>query len=994
MLRLARLPLSILASCLSLTVLLVDPARAQPRVEVEVEVPVPRVAPPAVPTVTAEVDSAPLVIVEGDASAATTASARTERPALPALPPIDLPFRLTVEALLGFTNMQPAVDGSTFGLGIALEAAPLPWLALGLRGGWSIRPDYGVDLDRDGRADLNEGPINLLTLTGGPRFRIPTAPRGLDAFVLELGAGYAHVVDGRRPSGAVLEVALGRWGDSGMDLGGGPVLRWQQGLGDAGSLTTVLVGVQGGLELNGHSHSEGQSDLRYTLGFDASFGGGFLEQGLVSHGFVSQLGMTFGLPLADVIEPRVRVDFGHRVAGADRDGLETYGMSAGLRLLLDPWAPLYLEAAGGWALRFGTRAPEVTGGAFLDVGAGARFIGCDDSVAVVLGVRGRIGLADADALTAIYGTLGVEYDAVPPRQRPRCMPPAPAPLASAPERAAPEPPPAPAAPAPVAPPASRPAPEPQTVAVAVPAAPSGPTYVPLRFGLEPLFGLADADIQLEGPMGGAAATFGVGFDRHFGLDLRFSALGGPSARLQDPRLRDHVDVLGYPDPLLLTAGGGIRALAWSHEEHRLGWMFELVGSYAYLEGAPEGWDPSLGPAPRLGRHGGLLELAIGPQLGWRGGDGFATDLGLSVRFQQGLGDLAEYRAVLLGARLSLGADTPEPRSPRAAEAAAFQYTFGVQGAYGLTPGADGARGIEPWNSVARLGAHFGVPIGRWLELRARGGVGPRGVGEDRSMWILDVSGGARVRFDEVFPLYVEASAGYAFQYGATAAQAPAGALLDVGIGARFSDCSGQSDGALEVGLAARIGLENDRANDALFVVVGYEYAGGTPMFGANERWLCRALNGSGGGSRPAARGDEDPLDMGPERRMTRASPEVRTPNVEARPVEARTVEARPARPVQVEVRPPRPQTFEVVIGLALPGVELRLAPSALPLAALSAAGFVEVQIVGPAYALPRAEAELRAAFGARGARLDSVVRVVGGDPTVRARITVYPPGSR
>ncbi len=327
--------------------------------------------------------------------------------------------------------MDPAVDGGSFGLGLHAEVAPLRWLALGVRGGWSTRQDPGIDLDLDGRDDVEDGsPINLLTITAGPRFRLSTGESSHDAFVIELGAGYASVLDGLRPSGAMLELALSRWGDAG-GVGGGPVVRLQQGLGDAGSLTTVLVGVQGGI--NGtSSEPTGRSSFRYTFGGDVAMGGGFLEQGLVSHGFAIQLGMSMGLPLADVIEPRVRFDFGHRMAGEERDGLETYAASGGLRLLLDPWIPLYVEAGAGWAFRFGTRAAEIPGGAFLDVGAGARFQDCEGSqIAVTLGVRGRIGLEAADALTAIYGTIGVEYDALPPAMRPRCVPapPAPAPRA-------------------------------------------------------------------------------------------------------------------------------------------------------------------------------------------------------------------------------------------------------------------------------------------------------------------------------------------------------------------------------------------------------------------------------------------------------------------------------------------------------------------------------------------------------------------------------------
>jgi hypothetical protein len=106
--------------------------------------------------------------------------------------------------------------------------------------------------------------------------------------------------------------------------------------------------------------------------------------------------------------------------------------------------------------------------------------------------------------------------------------------------------------------------------------------------------------------------------------------------------------------------------------------------------------------------------------------------------------------------------------------------------------------------------------------------------------------------------------------------------------------------------------------------------------------------------------------------------------------------APPAPPtVVVPPAPPAPQTFELVVGVALgPGFEVRLLPAMLPLAALVGAGYVAVELIGPPQVLARAEAELRAVFGAQGLRLDAVTHVSAWDPTVRARITVYPPGAR
>jgi hypothetical protein len=53
-----------------------------------------------------------------------------------------------------------------------------------------------------------------------------------------------------------------------------------------------------------------------------------------------------------------------------------------------------------------------------------------------------------------------------------------------------------------------------------------------------------------------------------------------------------------------------------------------------------------------------------------------------------------------------------------------------------------------------------------------------------------------------------------------------------------SDCSGTSDGALELGVHLRMGVEGTRTDDMLYVSLGYEYAGGAPMFGPSERAHC------------------------------------------------------------------------------------------------------------------------------------------------------------
>lgn len=875
-------------------------ARAQPMPPVPpfpppppgVEVVVATPQPPTTLGVGVPPEAGPPVVIVQSPSVSVSASATYEDP-------VSVPLRIAVEAGLGWSMMDPAVDSHTAGLGLSLELDALEWLAFGVHGHASFRSVLAPDTDLDGLADRPAAPVTALTLTAGPRFRIFTADESRDHVGLELGAGLLWIPEQSRPWGAVLDVALfggiderERGGSSGSDgFVLSPLVRYQQGLADAGSYRAVLVGLGAGFDFGTSPRrgSAGRSGAHYTLGLDLGLGGGFLRQGTIHEGFVADLGLRMGVVLGEVFEPTVRFDFMHRVAGVDREGLDAYGVAGGFRVLFDPWAPLYLEALAGWAVRAGTPASQVTGGVFLDAGAGLRWLDCGGTnVAVIVGARARVGLLDSDALTSLTGVLGFELDGGPRPDRPRCRVEIPAgPTIEAPPPptvyvpVTPEPEPAPV-PMPAPTHGVVPAPAPMPTSSPTPASePSGPSRTPLSLEPMALFGLADSDRRMDGLVAGFGLVLGAAPIDELVLQLRFVGLSGADeARVLGAPAIDAEETAPFSAYLL---GGAVRFRVFTDAHERSGWTFDLGGGYLTLDGAPEagrraGW-----------QHGGYAEAGIGHQRGVRFDDGFSFQFGLALRYQQGLGELFDYRAVLLTGSIALEADTPHAADGR--RNADFAYTLGLRARGGLSfyrfseTGPSGTGGLS---------LHFGIPIGRWIEPRAR--VDLHFVGNDverSSSPLLSFLGALRLRLDEVFPMFLEAAGGYSLHYDVAGQRSPGTSVVEVGIGARISDCSGSSDGALEVGVHLRLGVEGARTDDALVLSIGYEYAGGAPMFARGERAHCQWA---------AARATEEPYEPPPPR----TSPQITPPPDVLVPIPPDVYVPGPPGPPVIEVTPPTP----------------------------------------------------------------------------------------
>ncbi len=862
---------------------------APPSVEVEVV----GATPPPPTTVT---------VVEGGPSQAATQSRMQFESHLV------LPLRLLAELDLGWSMMDPATDGHTGAFGLGFDLDLTEWFALGVHGHASFRNQLTPDLDRDGRADAPSIQITTLSATLGPRFRLLTAEDARDQLGLELGLGVLWIPEMTRPWGAMVDVAL----FGGIDLrstdptsNGGfllyPMVRYQQGLADAGSYRALLVGLGAGVDIDAAPRRrEGpRTGPHFTLGFDGALGGGFLRQGTIREGFTADLGMRMGLVLEEVFEPMVRLDFMHRMAGDKLDGLDVYGLAGGFRVLFDPWAPLYLEALGGWAVRNGTPAALVPGGAFVDAGAGLRWIDCGDSnLAIVAGVRARIGVLEDDALSSIFGVFGLEMDGGPRPDRPRCQAAPAAQLAF-------EAPPPPTEYVPIAPPPTpevtttieAPAPTPvparapararveTPAAPEAPRAPSGPSHVPLSIEGSYLLGFGESDRDMNGMLQGGSLALGVAPIDELVLLLRFTGLGGEDGAI-DVAPRDFMDDDPTRGPLALLLGGDVRLRVFTDRAERSGWTFELGGGWLTLDGVPRAGRP-------LGwLNGGYVEAAIGHQRGVRFEDGGAIQFGMALRFQQGLGDTLDYRALLLTGSMMIEGDTP--RAEPAGRHADFDYTLGLH----LDGGISFYRYTEAGlRGTGGVGVHFGLPIGRWFEPRVETDLRFISTNAEKATApLLAFLGVLRLRLDEVFPLYIDAGAGYALHYDVAQAYSPGTAFVDFGVGARMTDCSGSLDGALELGVRMRIGVEGPRTDDALLLTLGIEYDGGTPMFQPNERAHCRASTPPEGAETVR------------ERQMSR--PPGTSVDVE--------IPAPPSGSVIIDVTPPAPPSGSVIIDVTPP----------------------------------------------------------------------------
>ncbi len=95
--------------------------------------------------------------------------------------------------------------------------------------------------------------------------------------------------------------------------------------------------------------------------------------------------------------------------------------------------------------------------------------------------------------------------------------------------------------------------------------------------------------------------------------------------------------------------------------------------------------------------------------------------------------------------------------------------------------------------------------------------------------------------------------------------------------------------------------------------------------------------------------------------------------------------------VEVQVEP---VVIEVPLGASVFGVGVSIDPRILPIDKLQRAGFVQVELSGPSGALSDFRAQLSGTLDARGVHVDGWSTVETGAGVVRAKFTIWPPGTR
>lgn len=354
---------------------------------------------------------------------ATTTHVQTYAPPEEPSEPFDWPgIRFGIAPMFGLIDVDASISGTGGGAAFPIDVALTPSFSLGGRFSVLEAPDASVDADGDGIRDADLENWTATMLSGGPRLRIWTDADDRQGWEFDAGAGFLWASD-LGEDGAFVEVGVTRTAGFASDgIGGGLGLgaRAMQGLGDASDFRALLFTMIADLELGAWS-PEGEDDspsrLSYSFGLEAFLGWSLAEQGQLEAGkATSAIGLVFGVPLTEVLEPHVRATLVSRGNGEELDGMGSFAPSGGLRLRFDRFFPIHVEADAGYAMHFGTPAAYVDDGAFAAFGIGTAFpMSCEDDSRIELGVRAQIGLEDDRGFDALMLTTALVYGGGAPR---------------------------------------------------------------------------------------------------------------------------------------------------------------------------------------------------------------------------------------------------------------------------------------------------------------------------------------------------------------------------------------------------------------------------------------------------------------------------------------------------------------------------------------------------------------------------------------------------
>ncbi len=475
-----------------------------------------------------------------------------------------------------------------------------------------------------------------------------------------------------------------------------------------------------------------------------------------------------------------------------------------------------------------------------------------------------------------------------------------------------------------------------------------------------------APITCRPPMSWQAPQWSMGVDWTSGavfgnvpLEGAAHALGAEAhfAILRQVELGARYEMMGIATPdadgshLSNQFLGQLRLRAFHDELTRNAWTFTLGAGYALRDDA-------------LGGSALLVRAALGRESSLFVGHDGAMRLTGELAYEQSLGD-AHVSAVLASLRLGfeLGVRPPENLGERAPigwrHTTSLDVLFGPWLGFGMTVGL---RAGPHWSLETSAGYLFDYTSDQRIH------------GYDGAAWSLVTGPRLQLGLGDDAAGYLQAQGGEAWVARATGGELRPIATGEVGLRA-FVGCGG----GLDVGFWLRSDLDAGELTAGGFVLrmvmgSGHATAGGLLLEGEGacaHRQVALAL---------------PPPVVAP----TPPPPptyEVHVPEV---PVPDAHVGAR----VDVALQPPQPIVIEVDLGARIGPLSVGIDPRLIPLNRLRGAGWLEVELSGPADGIASFRGQLSAQLSRNGIRVDTWATGASNATLVHAKFTVWPPGTR
>lgn len=576
-------------------------------------------------------------------------------------------------------------------------------------------------------------------------------------------------------------------------------------------------------------------------------------------------GMSVGAPIGLVFEPHAVGYFSLSGSGvvAPASGeaamLTSSLLMGGVRLKLDPWINLFVDADAGWAfnaLDFGgdDATINIDNGAVGHVGLGYRFFtNCEQQdAAIELGLHAQLGLGDNRVNDAIFATIGFQLDFAGQRrysftgscrrqiaarleaeaqaEYERLHPPQVVVVAE------PVPEPAPAqvhvevaAPTPVEVRAQTPAP-----AVVVEPAPEPEPYSPpLEIGVQfrpyVLLGSslgAEGSIEAPAMRGGGGMGLGLITGPRYEIRADWDYVGqntlmGGSANLHSFTLVNRLRLDPFA-PFYFDVGAGYSvASSGPIDDVSSGFVGRVGAGYRFVVGC--------------GAHSPLaFELGVEGRVGIGGNriaDGLYGTLAIPITF--GYSHTA-YTCVASAPEPAAVVVEPEPEVPSGPPSTGWfirPYAFG-----GASLSSQGS--IDGPHFRAGYGIGVGIIPSPWFDARFDfdGTESKATNGASMSMGTLSLMG--RLRMDNAAPLYLDFGLGYAFAGSAPVDNVTSGLVGRAGFGYRYvAGCNDSASLAFDIGVEGRVGIGDNRVADGVYIMAALPLSASRTY--ATESAQCR-----------------------------------------------------------------------------------------------------------------------------------------------------------